>query len=292
MARIESPSNSRIAAAVRAVTAGDRMLLEGKRMVEDALDAGIALDEVFVLDEMSEENEDFLRRLRGEGAAGGAEAKPAGAPTIVTGVSPRVLRRLSELPSTRGVAALAPPPHLTLASLSSKKTSSSNITRSAASASRHGSEAETSSSLFVLLDGVQDPANVGAIVRCAEAFGVAGVVATPDCAFPFSPRALRASAGSALRVPIAARVAQPEAIAWARSFGAILAGAEAHGGEPPGRAAKVRPLVLVVGSEGHGISPGIEAALDRRLTLPLGGSVESLNAAVAAGLLLFVLSGA
>ncbi len=54
----------------------------------------------------------------------------------------------------------------------------------------------------------------------------------------------------------------------------------------------MRPLVLVVGSEGKGISPGIEAVLDRRLTLPLGGRVESLNAAVAAGLLLFVLSRA
>ncbi len=272
MSRIDSPSNPRIVAAARAVAAGDRMLLEGRRMVEEALDAGVPLEEMFVIDEKSEENADFLRRVRGEGAPGGGGATP---PPRVTTVSPRVLKRLSNLPSTRGIAALAPPPHRTLSSLSSPSKKS-----------------PSSSSLFLLLDGIQDPANVGAIVRCAEAFGVAGVVATPGCAFPYSPRALRASAGSALRVPIAARVAQPEAIAWARSFGAILAGAEAHGGEPPDRAAKVRPLVLVVGSEGHGISPGIEAALDRRLTLPLGGSVESLNAAVAAGLLLFVLSRA
>jgi TrmH family RNA methyltransferase len=137
---------------------------------------------------------------------------------------------------------------------------------------------------------MQDPANVGAIVRCAEAFGVAGVVLTPESAWPFSPRALRASAGSALRVPIVPRVPAAEAVAWARASGACLAGAEAHGGEAPAAAAKVRPLVLVLGSEGHGISPEVEAALDRRLTLPLGGRVESLNAAVAAGLLLFVLS--
>ncbi len=212
---------------------------------------------------------------------GGGGATPAGGATPrprVTEVSARVLKRLSDLPSTRGVAALAPPPHRTLASLSplspSKKSS------------------PPSSSLFLLLDEIQDPANVGAIVRCAEAFGVAAVILTPGCAWPFSPRALRASAGSALRVPIAARVPAEEAVAWARALGASLAGAEAHGGEPPERAAGVRPLVLVVGSEGHGISPGIEAALDRKLTLPLGGRVESLNAAVAAGLLLFVLSRA
>ena len=294
MSRIESPSNPRVAAAVRAVAAGDRMLLEGRRMVEEALDAGVPLEEVFIQNETSEEHEEFLRRVRGEGAAAGAGAKPAAPAAIVTGVSARVLRRLSELPSTRGVAALAAPPHRTLASLSSsspsRKTVSSDITRSNATPTVRGSEAEISSSLFVLLDGVQDPANVGAIVRCAEAFGVAGVVSTPGCAFPFSPRALRASAGSALRVPIASRVAPSEAIAWARSNGAVLAGAEAHGGEPPERAAKVRPLVLAVGSEGHGFSPELEAALDRRITFPLGGNVESLNAAVAAGLLLFVLT--
>ena len=281
MPRIESPTNPRIAAAVRAVAAGDRMLLEGKRMVEEALDAGVPLDEVFVIQDGNEEEEgDFLRRVRG--AVAGGE---------LTTVSPRVLKRLSELPSTRGVAALAPPPHRTLASLTpSKKRSSSNATRQAADATSRGSEAENS--LFLLLDGMQDPANVGAIVRCAEAFGAAGVVLTPACAWPYSPRALRASAGSALRVPIAPRVTPAEAIAWARSNGAALAGAEAHGGDPPATAAKVRPLVLVVGSEGHGISPDLEIALDRRLTLPLGGNVESLNAAVAAGLLLFVLSRA
>ena len=297
MTRIDSPSNSRIVAAVRAVAAGDRMLLEGRRMVEEALDAGIALEEVFFVNETSEEHGDFLRKVRGEGAPGSGGATPAGGatpPPRVTEVSPRVLKRLSDLPSSRGVAATAVPPHRALTSLysPSRKTSSSDATRRAPTTSLRGSKAESASSLFVLLDGVQDPANVGAIVRSAEAFGVAGVIATPGCAFPFSPRALRASAGSALRVPIAARVAPSEAVAWARASGSVLAGAEAHGGEPPERAANVRPLVLVVGSEGHGISPELEAALDRRITLPLGGNVESLNAAVAAGLLLFVLTRA
>lgn len=294
MPRIESPWNPRVVAAVRAVAAGERMLLEGRRMVEDALDAGVPLEEVFIQDEMSEEHEDLLRRVRGEGGPGGGGATP---PPRVTTVSPRVLKRLSDLTSTRGIAALAAHPHRTLASLPfsslhspSKKPVSSNATRRAGTSDSRGSEAETSSPLFVLLDGVQDPANVGAIVRCAEAFGVAAVILTPECAWPFSPRALRASAGSALRVPIASRVPAGEAVAWARSHGAVLAGAEARGGEPPDGASKVRPLVLVVGSEGQGISAVVEAALDRRLTLPLGGRVESLNAAVAAGLLLFVLT--
>jgi tRNA G18 (ribose-2'-O)-methylase SpoU len=294
VARIDSPSNPRVAAAVRAVAAGDRMLLEGKRMIEEALDAGIALDEVFIQTGIFEENEEFLRRVRGEGAAAASSADRSGSGAAVTEVSSRVLRKISALPSTRGLAALAPPPHRTLPSLHSpsRKTSSSNASRRATTTSLNGSEAEISSSLFVLLDDVQDPANVGAIVRCAEAFGVAGVVSTPGCAWPFSPRALRASAGSALRVPIVTRAIAPEVVAWARGIGASLAGAEAHGGREPASAAGIRPLVLVVGSEGHGISPEMEAALDLRLTLPLRGKVESLNASVAAGLLLFVLAGA
>jgi 23S rRNA (guanosine2251-2'-O)-methyltransferase len=69
-----------------------------------------------------------------------------------------------------------------------------------------------------------------------------------------------------------------------------LAGAEAHGGAAPGGLSGAGPLALVVGSEGHGISPELSAALDHRVTVPLGGRVESLNAAVAAGVLLHVLS--
>jgi tRNA G18 (ribose-2'-O)-methylase SpoU len=283
--RIDSPANPRIAAAARAVAEGDRMLLEGRRMVEDALDAGIALEEVFIQAENAEEHEDFLRRVRGEGAAGG---------TALTTVSARVIKRLSDLPSSRGIAALATPPHRTLASLfslpPSRKPSFSDAARGAAAPRARGSEAGISSSLFLFLDDVQDPANVGAILRCAEAFGVAATILTPGCAWPFSPRALRASAGSALRVPIAARVPAANVVAWARRTGAALAGAAAHGGASPESAARIRPLILVVGSEGHGISQEVEAALDRRLTLPLGGRVESLNAAVAAGLLLFVLT--
>ncbi len=104
---------------------------------------------------------------------------------------------------------------------------------------------------------------MGAILRSGEAFGVAAALLTPGCAWPFSPRALRASAGSAFRLPVAARVAAGEAVAWARRHGIALAGAAAHGGTPPEALCGVRPLVLVIGSEGHGISRG-----DRRCARP------------------------
>ena len=255
------------------------MLLEGRRMIEEALDAGVRVEEVLVQRNQREEGEreeDFLSK--GRTAVGASDARAIRAPARVTRVSARVLRRLSDLLSTRGVVALAPPPHHTLASLSallpSKKSSSSS----------------SSSPLFLLLADVQDPANVGAILRSGEAFGVAAALLSPGCAWPFSPRALRASAGSAFRLPVAARVAAGEAVAWARRHGIALAGAVAHGGTAPEALGGVRPLALVIGSEGHGISAEIAGSLDHRVTLPLAGRVDSLNAAVAAGVLLHILT--
>ena len=268
--RIDAPSNPRIVAAVKAAASGESMLLEGRRMIEDGLDAGIKIEEIFVRrnteeeEEEGKEEEDFLRRVRGEGKL------------RVTEVSARVLRKLSDLPSTRGVVALATPPHRTLASLfpdlPSKKSPSS------------------SSPLFLILNDIQDPVNVGAILRSGEAFGAAAALLTPGSASPFSPRALRASAGSAFRLPVATRVAASEAVLFARANGIALIGAEARGGTAPEAMAGVHPIALVIGSEGHGISPELAAALDHRVTVPLQGRVQSLNAAVAAGVLLQILT--
>ncbi len=265
--RIDAPSNPRIAAAVKAAAMGDAMLLEGRRMIEDALDAGIQIEEIFVRRDSEEEKIEkaFLGRRGGEGGSRPA----AGLPPRVTEVSARVLRKLSDLPSTRGAVALAVPPRRTLSSLS---------------------PSPPSSSFFLILDDVQDPANVGAILRSAEAFGASAALLTPGCSWPFSPRALRASAGSAFRLPVVPHVTAGPAVLWARENGIALVGAEARGGTGPEAVGLDRPFALVIGSEGHGISPEIAAALDHRVTIPLAGRVESLNAAVAASLLLHVLS--
>jgi len=271
---IDSASNPRIAAAVKAIASGEMMLLEGRRMIEEALEAGVPVDEVFLHrnpEQEREAEEDFLRKVRGEG-----DSHATTSSARVTEVAARVLRKLSDLPSARGVVAIAPPPHRTLTSLSALLPSKKSLS--------------SCSLLFLLLDDVQDPANVGAILRSGEAFGAAGAVLTAGCAWPFSPRALRTSAGSAFRLPVAARVAAAEAVAWAHRHGIALAGAAAHGGTAPDALGGVRPLALVIGSEGHGISAEIAGSLDHRVTLPLAGRVDSLNAAVAAGVLLHILT--
>jgi len=275
--RIDSPTNPRIKAALRAVENGERVLLEGPRAIGEALAAGIVPREIF---------------LEGKEGKGGAEVvrEAVERGTSLCFVSSKVLRKLSDLPSARGVVALAIPPRRSLQDLyPSENPPSVPLSRFSSSPSFSPSSSSlSSSSLFVLLDGIQDPANVGAIVRSAEAFGATGVLLTPDCASPFSPKAVRASALSALRVPLATGVRPKDAAAWAARNGAALAGAEAHGGGPPDALAKVRPLVLVIGSEGRGISPELERNLTTRVTLRLADRVESLNAAVAAGLLLYL----
>jgi len=139
----------------------------------------------------------------------------------------------------------------------------------------------------VFLFGVQDPGNLGAIVRVAEASGAAGVAAAPGSADFFHPRSVRASAGSVLRIPVSGRVSFEPFAAEAKAAGRPVAGAVADGGEDPFVAPLAPSSILVVGAEGTGLPAGAYRYLDRRLTIPMKEPVDSLNAAVAAALLLY-----
>ena len=141
------------------------------------------------------------------------------------------------------------------------------------------------------LDRVQDPGNIGGIIRCAAAFSVTGVACSPGCADPFSPRAVRASAGHALLVPIQVDVAfGPLAEAFRRAGGEV-AGTAASGGLPLASWRPRRPVLLALGNEGQGLGEEITPACARLVTIPLGGRVESLNVAVTCGITLASLSG-
>jgi TrmH family RNA methyltransferase len=145
------------------------------------------------------------------------------------------------------------------------------------------------SGLLVWLDGVQDPGNVGAAVRAAAAFGAAGLIAGAGTADPLGSKALRASAGLALRLPFARAVpgVVAPALAKARREAWLLdrGGADVF-------AVKDLPagLVLVLGSEGGGPSPEGRAAARTSVGVPIRDGVESLNAAMALGIALAVLS--
>ena len=139
----------------------------------------------------------------------------------------------------------------------------------------------------VFLFGVQDPGNLGAIVRVAEAAGAAGVAAAPGSADFFHPRAVRGSAGSVLRIPVSGKVSFEPFAAEAKAAGRLICGAVPAGGQNPFETGLPSSAVLVIGGEGPGLPAGAYRYLDRRFTIPMRPPVDSLNAAVAAALLLY-----
>ncbi|HSZ70614.1 MAG TPA: RNA methyltransferase [Solirubrobacteraceae bacterium] len=148
---------------------------------------------------------------------------------------------------------------------------------------------ELAGPLWVYLHRLADPGNVGAILRAAHAFGASGVAFGPDCADPFSPKAVRASMGAIFTVALA-RVTDIAQLPGQRI--ALVA----HAGEPlrsvretlggPGDAA---PLTLLVGAEREGLPPAVLAACERVAQIPIAG--DSLNAAMAAAIALYEMSG-
>ena len=136
---------------------------------------------------------------------------------------------------------------------------------------------------IVLLDGVQDPGNVGALVRTALALGAAAVIGVGETADPWGPKALRASAGASFRGPVF-RTHTRDAVARLAGRGIPIWVAAADGtpleGPPPG------PVALALGSEAHGVSASLRAAARRTVSVPLAGGVESLNVASAGAILL------
>ncbi len=139
--------------------------------------------------------------------------------------------------------------------------------------------------LTVALDGVQDPGNAGMIMRTAEAFGASGVVFLKGSAAPTNPKALRASAGSAFRLPFLQKIGAEEFLGLARSHGKSLLCAVARADCPLAAADLSARSALVIGSEGRGPSPVLAAAAPS-VGIP-SGRVESLNAAVAAAVILY-----
>jgi TrmH family RNA methyltransferase len=139
------------------------------------------------------------------------------------------------------------------------------------------------------LDAVQDPGNVGTILRTALGLGAAGLAALKGTADLANPKVIRAAMGASFRLP--ATTASPdEFIAWGRVQQMEIWIADAKGDAAttlPRRGADPPPIALVVGNEGVGVSQPLENAANRRIAIPLSPGVESLNVAVAAGILLY-----
>jgi TrmH family RNA methyltransferase len=136
----------------------------------------------------------------------------------------------------------------------------------------------------LLLDAIQDPGNVGSILRTAAAAGVEQVLLSPQCAFAWSPKVLRAGQGAHFHLQIAEDV---DLVAWARVYRGTLVAAVAADGELLFDVDLAPPVAIAIGNEGAGLSDALRAAAGRRVTIPMPGGFESLNAAAAAAVCLF-----
>jgi TrmH family RNA methyltransferase len=132
-------------------------------------------------------------------------------------------------------------------------------------------------SIVIALDGVQDPGNVGTIVRLAAAFDANGIVLLPGCADPFGPKAIRSSAGSILTMPVI-NASIKELLA--RGWPVVAADARGEAIDPP-----VHRAVIAFGSEGSGLSPALLSAA-RTIAIRMSSRIESLNVATSAAILL------
>lgn len=149
-----------------------------------------------------------------------------------------------------------------------------------------GKEKKQERQLILVLAGIQDPGNLGTILRSAEAFAATGVVCLPGTVSRWNPKALRASAGSAFRMPLVAASSGECFAEFKRAEISTLA-AMPHEARPLGEHDLAGPVALFLGSEGTGLPDDIAARCDARITIPCPGPVESLNAAVAGSILLY-----
>jgi RNA methyltransferase, TrmH family len=248
---------------------GDSIGVEGPKLIEDALRSGLEAIALLVSETGESEVERILRT---------ASESEAGIPRS------RILRTTDKL--FGGVAGTEAPQGIA-ALFRQRDWGFDDVLRG------RGSMRETPA-LVIVLAAVQDPGNVGTIIRSAEAFSATGVVAARGTADPWGPKALRASAGSALRLPVLRGIAIPVLLAQLRiACVRVYAASSAspfHTDASANFAANIDligPAAVVIGSEGSGLPSEVTHAADAIISIPTSDAVESLNAGVAASIVLY-----
>jgi TrmH family RNA methyltransferase len=246
-------------------TANGAVGVEGVRLVEEALTSGCRVEAVL----FSESGERHRARLAP--LVGKAEI---GVPVLRT--TDRLFEGVADTEHPQGVAALVVP-------------------RKAEMADVLATPERACAPLLVVLAGVQDPGNVGTILRTAAAFGATGVVTTATgqsgTASPFAPKAMRASAGAALHLPIVSGMALGILLTQLKLNGirtvASCVQDEGVDAMAPWEVEWCKPIALLVGNEGAGLPQEVVHAAEGRIHIPMATGVESLNAASAATVVLY-----
>jgi len=252
---VQSKQNARLKELRRALASPGQLAsgsvgIEGPHLLEEALRAGLQLRCVFA----------------GERMQPWVETLNLPADTEVLVVPSSLLATTLSTETPQAVAALVGPPEWNWDQILTPTT--------------------VSPALVLVLAGIQDPGNLGTILRSAEAFGATGVVSLPGTVNPWNPKAVRASAGSIFRIPLLS-VAEGEALQHLRHAGVRLLTTAVDGAQHANSTDLASPVALFIGNEGSGVPAELAAKTDAAVTIPCPGPVESLNAAVAASVLLY-----
>jgi RNA methyltransferase, TrmH family len=257
MMNITSRDNSllRQARAVRNGKIDELIFVEGLRLCEEAYRSQLDIEAVIV-------SEELVRKDR----AAGVIAELSRVAKRTASVSEKLLESISYTKTPQGIVVLAHRPE--------------------SSQMRLGASLD-SSPLIVVLHQINNPVNVGAILRTAEAAGATGVIATKNTSDPFLPKSLRGAMGSAFRLPIWSGPSYAEAIEWCRTRRITTICADVEASVAYTGVDWTRANALVLGPESTGFTPEELAEADQTVRIPMQGSAESLNVSVAAGILLF-----
>ena len=255
MRRISSRSNplvTRFRDAARGRGARGVILLDGEHLVEEALDSAVTLDTVAIAESLVDRHADGLvDRLTRAGAE-------------IVRVPTAVMAAMSPVREPSGIVALATARPAALDEV-----------------------AAASPQLVLVLNGIQDAGNVGAIIRAADGCGATGVIAIEGTADPFGWKALRGAMGSTFRLPVAVRQPAAAAIDFLKSRRVAIVATVPRLGTPLPDAQLRGPVAILLGGEGAGLPEDLVASADERVSIPMRPPVESLNVAITAALILY-----
>ncbi|MBZ5616846.1 MAG: RNA methyltransferase [Acidobacteriia bacterium] len=231
-------------------TAQGETAIEGVKLLEEALRSGRHVESVFFSESARPLAEKLLPQV--------------GARTETLVLPDALFRSIVPSDAPQGVAALVKLPAFSAAQLLDRK----------------------GDGPFVVAAGLQDPGNLGTILRSAEAFGAAGVFLTEGTVSPYNSKVLRGSAGSIFRLPWL-RISSAELIPLLRAGGVHLLATSSHQGTPLPQISWTLPLAIFIGNEGAGLSHELKREMDETLAIPQAAPLESLNAGVAASIVLY-----
>lgn len=231
----------------------ERVFIEGRRLAEEALRSGLVIEEAFVAEEFGDPA--LVEKISKRAAA-------------VSKLSARLFKSIADTEHPQGIALLARRPVADISLIESRLNA-------------------VALPVVVFLNKVNDPSNLGAVLRTAEAADAAGVIVSPNSADAFSPKASRGAMGANFRLPVIEELSLHDALEWARARRTTPVATTASASRAYTAMDLTKPHLVVFGSEAHGLDASEIERIGGAVQIPVENDVESLNLAVSAGIILF-----